>query len=67
MRARDIVGKKVAKVVQERTTDNNGFALHALVAVVFHDGTELQFCVAEMPGDYAVTGVVVKKERRQHE
>jgi len=63
MRARDIVGKKVVKVSQERTYDTGDRLLYALEAVVFEDGTELQFTVAELHGDYAVEGIVLKPEK----
>lgn len=61
MRARDIVGRKVVRVEQERTYDDNHELLYELRCIVFDNGTELWFNVAEMPGDYAVMGVVVKK------
>lgn len=63
MRAKDIVGKKVAGVVQERTYVDKETLVYDVKSIVFEDGTVLYFSVAELPGDYAVEGAVIKGER----
>lgn len=62
MKARDIVGKKVSRVVQERTYAY-GETVYDVKGIVFEDGTYLNLSVAELPGDYAVEGHVLKQEK----
>jgi len=62
MRARDIIGKKVTKVVQVRTTDTSDTVVYDVEALVFEDGTYLHFSVAELHGEYAVIGTILKEE-----
>lgn len=50
MRARDVVGKTIARVEQER--------MGAIRRIVFTDGTSLGFSVIELKSDYATKGVV---------
>lgn len=62
MKSRDIIGKRIARVEQERvqrsdTGDPQGWAIKR---IVFTDGTSLGFGVIELGHDYAVEGVVWK-------
>jgi hypothetical protein len=67
MRARDIVGKKVKRVVQQRTHDSLGNPLWELQGIEFENGTYLHLSVAEQLGDYAVTAHVYRATKGQDE
>lgn len=60
MRAKDIVGKTVARIVQSRVAryDTGDPAGWQLERIVFTDGTELTFGVIELGHDYAIEGNV---------
>jgi hypothetical protein len=61
VKSRDVVGKRVVRVEQERVArgDDRSPALR-LRGLFFEDGTVLYFSVAELEGDYAVEGHVHK-------
>lgn len=53
MRKRDVVGKRVVDVIQERRSDLNGGVDYAVTALVFEDGSQLHPATAEHEGGYA--------------
>lgn len=55
MKASSIIGKRVKRVVQERTKDTCGSIVYHVHRIEFDDGSCVVFGVAELPGDYAVT------------
>jgi len=59
MKARDIVGKKVVRVVQSRRRFE-GHTIVALDEIVFDDGTRLRFMTGELGTDYCTIGIVHK-------
>jgi hypothetical protein len=68
MRARDIIGRRVARVDQQRRADtNSGSAVQEMMRIVFVDGTILYFGVTETDhGDgYIVTGHTVRPTRNK--
>lgn len=64
MRARDVVGRTIVSIAQERCYDSCG-ALHYDVVLVFDNGDRLYPLVGELEGDYAVDFVVNKTGRRR--
>lgn len=59
MRARDIVGKRVKKVVQFRTRSEpcrEGYWV--IQHIEFEDGTRLEFMTIETEAEYFVAGIV---------
>jgi hypothetical protein len=64
MRARDIVGKKVERVEQQRfwNQETHDWCV-SLESLVFTDGTVLYFGTTETSSDYATTGHVFKKKK----
>ena len=65
MRARDIVGKKVARVDQSWFKNENGDVVVNLDRLVFEDGTVLRFVTEELACEYATVGVVDKAASRK--
>ena len=58
MKARDIVGKRVAKVMQTYVRDAGRPAYWNLDAIVFEDGTTLRFVIREGDAENGVAGIV---------
>ena len=66
MRARDIVGKKVASVRQTRTTrdeSHGGGSVWVFDAIVFEDGSEFYVNIEEGEYEPFETGAVIKPAR----
>jgi hypothetical protein len=64
MRARDIVGKQVARVEQARV-QGNARMVTSIVSIVFTDGTRIYPIVYELQDDYCVDFGVVKPAKNQ--
>jgi len=54
MRKRDAVGRKIVRVLQERTVTNHGKTVYNVYGLVLDNGTTLVLSVAELESDYAV-------------
>lgn len=65
MRSRDVVGKRIVAVRQRRAYDSNRAPITDVQALVFEDGTELRFNVAERESDYAVDAYLVRAPKVQ--
>lgn len=61
MKAKDIVGKTIKRVVQERYDSNTG-AQWCIEAIEFTDGTWLRFLVHEGPAEYGISGIYPARE-----
>lgn len=62
MNAKDIIGKRVARVEQSWFEGTSGGKHYCIDRIVFTDGTVLYFNVIEGEGDYGVQAHIVKKE-----
>jgi len=60
MRARNIVGRKVVRVLQERRQTDYGKMVWDIQGFVLDNGKVVYFNVVELPDDYAVEAGVVK-------
>ena len=63
MRARDVVGKRIVAIEQQRTSDQCGRAFAHLDTLVLEDGTRITFSVVELPGDYAIEATARRPAR----
>lgn len=64
MKARDVVGKRVARVIQNRSWNEATRRMDVgLEAIEFEDGTKLYFVPTNDGTDNYVTGFVRKPER----
>lgn len=63
MKAKDVVGKKIISIHQERTRNNAKETVFDVKWFILDDGTRIIFTVDELPGDYAVDAqtIVPKK------
>lgn len=62
MRARDVVGKRIKRVVQKRRTTEYGVVYYDVAGFDFDDGSRARFVVNEMPSDYGIEGMYLKAE-----
>ena len=61
MKAKDVVGRKIVRVEQNRIqADDSHAGCWAIRALVLDDGTEIRFSVHEIEADYAIEAYVVK-------
>lgn len=60
MRARDIKGKTVARVVQRRAITDYGKTVYDVHSLEFTDGTSLVLSVLCTEDDYLIDGTVAK-------
>jgi hypothetical protein len=58
MRARDVVGRRIVGVRQERVRGNSGRAIYHVDAFVLDDGTVVNFDTADMEHDTAIEATV---------
>jgi len=64
VKARDVVGRKIVRVEQDRiSSDGSHAGCWAIRAIVLDDGTEISFSVHEIEADYAVEARVWKPGR----
>lgn len=59
MRARDVVGRRIVAVEQERLSTDSGAAVYHVRWLELDNGARITFSVAELPGDYAVEARVL--------
>lgn len=61
MNKRDVIGKRIARIVQERDINSANRMYDHLHAIVLEDGTEIRFIVQETDnGEYGLRAFVVK-------
>lgn len=59
MKARDVVGRTIVGVRQQRYyNEESGEAVYNVDALVLDNGALVTFHVVEMPGDYVIEGTV---------
>jgi len=63
MKAREVVGKKIARVVFEYTKDQIGDRVQHVRRIEFADGSFLYFRVVEIGSEYAVEGHFGRKAK----
>jgi hypothetical protein len=62
MRAKDIVGKRIARVIQQRRyNDYTRSMTNVIESIVLEDGTTLRPVITEWRGDYSVDFIVSKR------
>lgn len=54
MRTRGVIGKRIARIDQQRIVTPSGAVIYHLVAIVLEDGTRLAATVAELECEYAI-------------
>lgn len=64
MNARNVVGKRIVRIVQQRDVSAAGTSYDNLHAIVLDDKTEIRFVVVEHEGDYGVRGVIANPSRK---
>ena len=61
MKSRDIVGRKIVRVIQRRCQDNCGDQVYDVHGFVLDNGAVVTFSVVELGYDYAVEAKVRKR------
>jgi len=65
MKTRGVIGKRIVAVDQERTRNTARDIVFHIRSITLEDGTKILFSVDELPGDYAVDGIVIPLKKDQ--